>query len=143
MAKRQKNLAASLRKLGARVRDGWTKLNPVSEAELKPVREVVRKQWEQQQKVRKAFQRQPLRSPPDTAVEVKSAISAQQQLASTVKAITNLTNPSPNPKSTSGSGRPNKKANKYTGTSLRKQPGSAQTSQPTPKSAAKSTRRKG
>ena len=40
--------AAKLRKLGERVRAGWTKLHPVSEKQLASVRAAVRQQWEQE-----------------------------------------------------------------------------------------------
>lgn len=47
---------AKLQKLGQRVRDGWAKQNPVQEKSIKTVKDAVREQWEQEQKVKRESQ---------------------------------------------------------------------------------------
>lgn len=43
---------AALTKLGQRLRSGWAKKHPVSDKSLESVRDIVREQWEQEQKVK-------------------------------------------------------------------------------------------
>ena len=43
---------AKLRKLAERLHRGWEKLHPVTEKELAAVRQVVREQWEHEEKIR-------------------------------------------------------------------------------------------
>lgn len=132
MPKRQMDFEATLEKLGVRLRRGWVKLHPLKKKELQRVRAAVKAQWTQQQKTRKAFQRQLPARPEGTSVEMKAPESAGHQLAKTHKAIGDLNNLALHQKPKAEALLARKKSTRYTGPRLRGQSGATQPGQGQP-----------